>query len=217
MAQEVAFGQFLPRQVDGHAQQFLRRPVDGDGGLLTRPEIGQRGITGLAVGILREDAVVLVDDVEQSFLTRQPFGGAEEEITLRVQRKMKPGDDQALKIGRQIDHQVAARDQVEPGKRRILHQVVRGEDAGLAQVGADAILPVLEREEPVPPGLRQVLDGGGGVDAVACGDQGGGVDVGAEDLKAAAVAAAVHLLEKQDREAVDLLAGGTARHPDPHA
>ena len=88
-----------------------------------------------------EDAVPLVDGGEQARLAGQVLGAAEEQVAALVERVVEQRDQPVLQVGREIDQEVAAGDQVELGERRVAQQVVRREQADLAQVRAMRYVP----------------------------------------------------------------------------
>src|ERR1700733_10624885 len=87
-----------------------------------------------------------------------------------------------LHLAIQIDQQVAAADEVEPGERRIAGQVVRREQHRLAQLLLDAI-EVLFLEEEFTQALRRYVKADGrGITALASVGNHTLVDVGGENL-----------------------------------
>src|ERR1700740_3023072 len=62
-----------------------------------------------------------------------------------------------LQVRLEVDEHVTARNQVEPVKRGILDQIVRGEDAHLPNVLADLVPVVLPDEEPLQALRKDVL------------------------------------------------------------
>ena len=64
---------------------------------------------------------------------------AEHQIALRHQAVVQAGDDAALQGGTEVDEQVAAAHQVEPGEGRIGREVVAGKDAQVTHGLADLI------------------------------------------------------------------------------
>ena len=57
---------------------------------------------------LREDALLLVDRVEQRAVRQQHLGPPQEQVTVVIQRVMKSSQDLALHLGREVNERVAA-------------------------------------------------------------------------------------------------------------
>src|SRR5262249_26911215 len=70
------------------------------------------------------NVVPLVDDLEQFRGAWEGFGDAELKIALGVEGVMEYGDQFLLEVSLHIDKDVAARNEIEPGKRRIVDEVV---------------------------------------------------------------------------------------------
>ena len=69
--------------------------------------------------------------------------------------KWKMSSARCLRLAVEVDEQVAARDEVQPRERRVLQQVVRGEQHHLAQLAPHAVAAVLLDEEPPQPLLAR--------------------------------------------------------------
>lgn len=67
-------------------------------------------------------------------MPRHVLGIAEKQIAVGQQREVEQRDQAVLKLRVEVDQQVAARDEVKPRERRVLDDVVLGEDAHLAQL-----------------------------------------------------------------------------------
>jgi hypothetical protein len=81
----------------------------------------------------------VVERREQAGLRGDTLRRAEEQMTARPQGVVEGGQDTLLQTRLEVDHQVAAGDQVEARERRILAEVVRREQAQLADVLGYAI------------------------------------------------------------------------------
>ena len=120
-----------------------------------------------------------------------------------------------MDAGRQVDHQVAAGEQVEARERRVGEQAVRREDHHLADLLADQQAVAVRAEEALHAlrpqrrrAARRVAAAPGVVDRLL-------VEVGGEDLQGPGRRGGGgpdHLAEGHG-QGVGLLAGGAARHP----
>jgi hypothetical protein len=163
-----------------------------------------------------EDARPAVDGGEQLLVPGHVLGVAQKQEAVGQKREVEEGDDPVLQVGVEIDQQVAAGDQVELREGRVPDDVVRREDAHLAQfLGDDVGVALLV--EPAREPLRR--DVGGDRRRVAPDPrrrERPRVDVGGEDLHMGDGVAAGHLLAQQHGDAVGLLAGRAAEHPHAH-
>ena len=57
------------------------------------------------------------------------FGTAEQQNAVAHQRVVEGGDHERLRVGIEVDEQIAAGDQVDPGEWRIAHQAMGREGA----------------------------------------------------------------------------------------
>ena len=133
----------------------------------------------------------------------------------RREREVQPAEDLGLGLLVEVHQRVPAHQQVDPGDRRVLHQVVAAEDDRAAQVLAEAVvavhllevlLGVLGRHRPHVtfdvvrvPGVGERLV----------------VDVGGVDLDPLPEPLRAEHLGERHRETVGLLAGRAARAPHP--
>ena len=90
-----------------------------------------------------EDALLLVERREQIGVLRHVLRDAEEQEAAWPQRIVEDRNDLACRSASEVDQQVAAADQVDPGERRIAQDAVGREDAQVAHLLASA--------EKVPP------------------------------------------------------------------
>ena len=144
------------------------------------------------------------------------LGIAEEHCAVRLQGKMKEGEDATLGLDLEIDQEVAAGDEIDLGKRRVADQVLFGKGDRLPNPLLDPVAVALSVEKFTEPFLGDVGLDAGRVDAGSCLLQDLGVDIGGEDLQAVGVfLAAPQFFEDEDGDGVGLLAGGGPGHPDP--
>src|SRR5579871_1077422 len=95
------------------------------------------------------------------------FRGAQEQVAAAAQRVMKQRDNPVLQLRAEIDHHVAAGDQVLPRKRRVLEKAVLREDAQLAQLALHLIELLLLDEEAFQALGADMLGDAGWVDSAA--------------------------------------------------
>src|SRR6185369_5518015 len=86
-----------------------------------------------------EDVLLFQDGNEQVALSANGLRGSQEEEPPRLEREMEERDDGGLNVGFEVDQQIAAADQIQPGKRWISGHVLQGEGDRLAQALADLI------------------------------------------------------------------------------
>ena len=79
------------------------------------------------------------------------FGRAQYQAAIGQQRVMEQVDHVPLNIPLQIDHHVAADDQVEPRKRRVTQQIMRHKDHQLADFVADPKAAAFLDKKPLQP------------------------------------------------------------------
>src|SRR5512134_1320779 len=99
------------------------RGMLGPSGCAEQDRKGQQLVARAARRLV--NASFLVDGAKQAAL--RAFGRAEEQETVGDQSVVEDAADLLLKLAIEIDEQVAARDQIEPGEWRVLEQAVAGE------------------------------------------------------------------------------------------
>ncbi len=166
--------------------------------------------------LLAEDAVALVQRREQVAELADVLRRAEEQAAVRPQRVVGGGDHLALHVRPEVDQQVAARHEVHAGERRVPDDAVGREHAKLPHLLGQHEAVAVRHEEPRPPFGRDRAQQHAGVARRPGHAQRVLVDVGGEHLHAGRVRQPVQVLAQQDGDGVHLLAGGAARHPDPH-
>lgn len=97
---------------------------------LAQRKIGYGADSG---GRAPEQAVAAIDRGEQFLVPGDVLRCAEKQQSAGAQREMEDRDDAVLQVGVEVDQQIAARQQIDPRKRRVLDDVVRREDAQFAQ------------------------------------------------------------------------------------
>src|SRR5262249_245155 len=132
--------------------------------------------------LLAIDLAFPVEDGEEIAEVAESLGGAEEEITLGTERVVEDRDDLPLQRRAEVDHHVAAADQIEFRKRRILRHVLPSEDAAIADRLADAIAAIHLAEETAEPLGRHFADDILGIKARSRPLDCPFTDVGSEDL-----------------------------------
>ena len=196
------FGHAEHRRCDWFRVGFLQRRIAKSN---HRP--GVRGFFDIKLRLL----------VEQRKQVGEPADGlrsAQEQIPMGFKRVMEQGHDFSLQRGAEIDQHIAATDQVQIRKGRIGHHVLAGENAHLAHRFIDAVAAFgLHEKPPHPLGRHVHLD--------AIGEYAGAgfvetrvIDIGPEDLYRVLGLLLAHELDQGHRQRIDLLAGGTARHPN---
>ena len=161
---------------------------------------------GLAVHP-REQVVELAD----------PFGRAQEQEPTGVERVMKQEDQLLLQLRPQVDHEVAATDEVEFGEGRVLDHVLLGKDNHVADALADAVPGAVRfgGKKPRQSLGREVGGDAGRVETGAGGGDRAAVDVGGEHLRRVTLLEGLDPLLEEHREGIGLLAGGAPGRPHP--
>ena len=131
-----------------------------------------------------------------------------------AQREVQDVEDLLLRVAVQVDQQIAARDEVEPRKRRVAHQVVQRKEHRFAHFATHPVAVVLFNEEALEPVLRNIGRNDVRVHAFACDADRVFVEVGREDLYARWRRDLACVFAQQDRDRVGLLAGRARRYPD---
>ena len=210
LPQDQPVGQLL--QVGGRHRPGSRGRVaglrQGDRGREGRRR--RRGLPGPA-----EEPELRVDRGEEVREGPDRLGRAEDEHAPRVERVVEEGDQALLDRRLQVDQQVPAGEDVDPGERRVREQVLRGEDHHPPDLLSDPVPGVVPDEEPGEALLADVGRDGLGVPADPGPVDGVDIEVGGVDLERAP------LLRREDRERlaeddgqrVGLLAGRAAGDP----
>src|SRR5690606_20740662 len=128
------------------------------------------------------DAVLLVHRLEQLAAGVGRLRAAEKQVAAGVEGEVEHAQHFDLNVPVQIDHQVAAGDQVEPGKRRIAQDVVASEEDAFAQLLLHAVVVLFLEEILAQSAGRYIGDDGFGINAGAGGFQRTVVDIGGEQL-----------------------------------
>ena len=220
------------RRVDEHARRRRGGPLPlverGDGrGLVGLDRLAVDGLRAAEpvdrrdVGERRRrltadvDPGGLVDRREQLGRRVGRLARAQEQPAAGDERVVEQLEHAALEPALEVDQQVPARDQVEPGERRVLEQAVRGEQDPLAQA-LGHLVPTghLAEKAPEPFGAHVGLDGPGVDPGPGRLDRVLG-QVGREHLEPDRPVGLRRPLGQQHRDRVRLLARGAPGHPDP--
>ena len=126
---------------------------------------------------------------------------------------MEDAADLLLKLAIEIDEQVAARDEIEPGEWRVLEQAVAGEQDHVPKLSLGPVVVSLSREKAAKTLLADVGLDRDRVSALASNGKPTGIQIGTENLNLRADLVVGSFLQEQHRDRVGLLARGTARHP----
>ena len=154
--------------------------------------------------------------LEQVDAVPDGFSRAQEEAPAFAQGEVEQGDDLPLDFRIQVNQEIAAGDEILPGKRRIGRQVVRGEDDPGPDVLHDLAATVTADKESLHPlGGDMAGDRLFRIGAGPGGREGVRIVVRGEDLKADLLAGGLDPLGQQDRQAVGFLARRAAWNPDP--
>ncbi len=157
----------------------------------------------------------LVERAEVRDLVRR-FRQAEEQQPPGIEGEIEDLESAGLGAAIQVDQQVAAGNQVEPGERRILQEIVRREHHHFPDFTAHAVAVRLLCEESAQAPVADIGGDGIGIQAAARGLYGFVVKVGREYLHHGRRIQAAAVLGQQYRERIGLLTGSARRHPDPH-
>ena len=156
---------------------------------------------------------LLVDDIEERGQRADRFARAEEEVAARPQRIRQQRDHATLQVGAQINEHVATGHEVHARERRVLEEIVAGEDHAIAQ-RTTHLVAIAVGDEPAREPLRRHV-GGNGV-AVSAGRRelhGVLIHVGREDPHVAAQLLPFEFLENEDDDGIRLFPCGAGRHP----
>ena len=161
------------------------------------------------------DLALLVQQVEMTGIVADSLRCSQHQQAVRLERVVEHEQDPALHDRPQVDQQVATTDQVQPGKGRILDQVVLGEDAQIAHRPADLILSALHPHKKALEAVRRYVQRDVlRIPARARPLDGRLADVRAEDLDRHGEAPGAEKLEQAYGDRVGLLARGAPWNPD---
>ena len=130
------------------------------------------------------------------------------------QSKMEESDKFPLRLWAQIDHDVATRNEIDPGKWGVRKQVLDSEDHSRPKVGQHAISLVLLDEEARQASLAQLRRDGGRINSLPGKGDRVRICVRREDLQLDAALCSSELLLERHPEGVGLLSGAAPGDPD---
>src|ERR1051326_9374757 len=81
----------------------------------------------------------------------QRLGGAEKQIAARAERVMKHRHEPLLQLLVEIDQEIAARDQIDAGKRGVADHAVRRKDAEVPDILAQRVADAIAGKKTVEP------------------------------------------------------------------
>ena len=161
-----------------------------------------------------EDAMTLVDRLEQLAVAGDVLRRAEEQVAGRVQRIVEHRGKSVLQLGVKIDQKISVGNQVELGIGWILGKVVGREDAHVAHLFVQTPASPFLSEKALQSLRRHFVRNFLTVHCGPCDPERALVDVGGEDLHLGRDAQGRHVFAHQNRKAEGLLAGGAAGDPD---
>src|SRR5436190_15691472 len=132
--------------------------------------------------------------------------GTDEQIAMRPECVVERGSDLLLQLAVEIDEEVAARDKVEVGKRRIAQQAVRRKHHEISNFPLYPVVLAFFREIAVQPLFRDVRADGTEIGALPRGGERGGIKVRGEQLQVRTDFAPRGLLEEEYRQRIGLFA-----------
>src|SRR5882724_8011364 len=223
----VAIHQDVGRRVSLYHLAFHAAPKAGGAADKLPPKFGRDGRSARVAARERrnrkgrggmiatlKDTLLLVDGSKELGALSDILGSTEKEVSARLQRKMKNGNDPRLKIGAQINQKVAAGNELKAGKRRIAKNAVRREYADLPYFLRDGIGHAVIHEMALQSRLGQVCHQRFRVVSRPGDAERGIVDVRGEQLDLRRGLQRIHLLAQEDGDGVGFLAGRTTGHPD---
>ena len=152
--------------------------------------------------------MLFVNEREEVRVAAHAFRRAQHKIAIRVQGIMENWNALSLQLWAKIDKNVATRNEIDTGKRRVLADVLPSESAHITDAAADLVVSICRpRKKATKPGggdtfgdrFRINSRSGLGDDLFA--------HICAEDLRANIVTAFAQRLENCNRHRIDLLAG----------
>ena len=139
-----------------------------------------------------EDAIAFIENCKKIGYSISRFGCAQEEITAarglargcRVVRIMTDIKALFLRLAIKVDQQIATNDQIEPGKRWVLNQVVDSEEYNLAHFRFNATPFLFFDKETLQTRWRNILADRAGIEAATGKGNRFFVDIGGKELQA---------------------------------
>ena len=116
---------------------------------VVRAEVGHRaGFTRAGSPDMPVKSFRFGDHLETSIGFAGGLRTAKQQNPALSQGEMEHRDDLRLRVGPQIDQQIAAGHQIDAGKRRVGQHVLHGEDHQSAQLRHDLVATIVFRKEP---------------------------------------------------------------------
>ena len=218
LLQERLLGELAQRHLGGELRRGGARRQQRIGRPGRRQEMAQqRARQAVEVALPLIDLGLAVQRGEQVAELAHPLGSAQKQDSARLQCVVKQRDERLLQFRPHVNEQVAAADQVNPGKRRVLDHVLLGKDQQVADVLVNPIGAAvgLGREKPRQPLRRHVHRDARRIESRPRRGDRPAVDVGGEDLHRIVAFQGFHAFHQQDGDRVGFLAGGASRRPDP--
>ena len=185
----------------------------GDGLDVGDVEGGRGQVLHLALALVDVDLLGAAHRFEQVDVLARRLALAQEQIAVVLERLMEDGEQAPPQHRLEIDHHVAAADQVQLAEGRIGKDVVGGKNDHPAHFLADLVLIVLLDEEFGQPVRGDVVDDVLRKQPAARLFDGPAVHVGGKDLDIPADLHLLHHFPEQDGDGIGLLAGGAACAP----
>ncbi len=141
------------------------------------------------------------------------FRGSEQEESAGVETVMKERHEPLLDLGLEVDHEVSTGEEIEAGERRILYDVLGGEDDHVPHRLYDLVAVTVSGEIAMRALLTEVGLNGGRKDTATCPFDRVLVDIRGENVHRSSAAGVVEELSDGDGHRVCFLAGRTAGNP----
>ncbi|MNQ72786.1 hypothetical protein D3C85_874980 [compost metagenome] len=140
------------------------------------------------------------------------LGGAEKQDAARLECIVEQRNDLLLQFRAQIDQQIATTDQIQPGKRGVLDQILLGKDQHVADAFMNAIAASIgfQGEKPLQPFRADVGRHAGRINTGACRSNRLTVDISGEHLNPVILLEGFAVFLQENGQGIGLLAGRTA-------
>ena len=177
---------------------------------------GGRGeVFDFAFTFVQVDFFRAADRFEQVDVFAGRLALAKEEVAVVFERRVEDGKQPAPQHRLEIDHDVAAADQIQLAERRVREDVVGGEHNHPPHFLADLVLIVLLDEELGQTLRGYIVQNIFRVQALAGLLDRAGIDIGRKDFDIPRHLHLLHRFAEKDCEGVGFLPGGAAGAPNP--